>query len=328
MSVKQKFTTVGGTIACALGIGYFMQQGEMPAGQTAVASPQPVKQAQLDPVKSTDDVVLDLEEIVLTAAPTEEEPVITEFKVAGVLPMEFAVTQPEPAPKIVDCSIVARASVVKTANVDLTVSAPCFKNERLTVHHNGLMFTETTNADGDLQVEIPAFSNRAVFIVEFQNGKGAVAVADVPLFAKVNRVAVQWAGNGGFQVHAREFGADYGEEGHVWSGSAHLEGAETDPYSGGYVTRLGDAETLAPKLVEIYSFPVGQTEQQGSVRLSVETEVTPANCGRKITAQSLELRGGESPRTRDLVLTMPDCAAVGDLLVLNNLVDDLIIASN
>jgi hypothetical protein len=185
-----------------------------------------------------------------------------------------------------------------------------------------MMFTQETDDAGDLSVNVPALNDRAVFIVAFGDGKGTVAIANVPEVHKFDRVAVQWTGNLGFQVHAREFGASYGEVGHVWSGT------KTDAQAGsGFVTRLGANDILLPQMAEVYTFPSGTTSMSGVVALSVEAEVTADNCGRDISTQLLELRDRSSLRIRDLVLAMPNCDAVGDFLVLNNLVDDLTIAS-
>lgn len=328
MSLKRKVTTVGGTIACALGIGYFMQQGESPAHHAPALQTRPIDVAQLEPMTETDEVTLELEQIVLTSASSANVWLPAEFRAAERSPMEFPATPSDPVTPVLGCDIVTNTAVQAMASVELNVSAPCFRNERLTVHHNGMMFSDTTDDTGNLTVTVPVLAENAVFILEFANGKGIVAVADVPTLKDFDRVALQWSGNGGFQVHAREFGAVYGEEGHVWSGSAHLEGAETDlinPH--GVVTRLGDPDTLAPKLVEVYTFPSGRAIMSGSVQLSVEAEITEANCGRDVAAQALELRSNKTLRTRDLVLSMPDCSAIGDFLVLNNLVDDLMIAS-
>ena len=209
------------------------------------------------------------------------------------------------------------------ASVRLVVSAPCLPNERVTLHHHGMIFTAVTDAAGRLDLSVPALAERAVFIAAFANGKGAVATAEVPDLADYDRVVVQWSGAGGFQIHAREFGAGYGEPGHVWHGAAPRgDGA------GGMVQRLGDAGTLAPQLAEIYSFPRAAADSGGQIALSVEAEVSAANCGRDVAAQLLELRGpGARLRTRDLVLSVPNCTAIGDFLVLNNIVDDLKIAA-
>ena len=59
-----------------------------------------------------------------------------------------------------------------------------------------------------------------------------------------------------------------------------------------------------------------------------EAEVTAQNCGQVIEAQSLELGDGGRLRTQYLTMTAPDCDAIGDFLVLNNLVDDPKIAAN
>jgi hypothetical protein len=161
-----------------------------------------------------------------------------------------------------------------------------------------------------------------VFIVAFGNGKGAVATAQVADLAQIDRVVLQWRGDTGFELHALEFGAGYGDPGHVWSG------ADPRPAgTGGFVLRLGDPATLEPQLAEIYSFPIALSDHAGTVSLSVEAEVTDRNCGRDISAQSLEMRASGGLRTRELELSIPNCTALGDFLVLNNLMDDLKIAA-
>ncbi len=327
MSVIEKVTTVGGTIACAFGIGYFMQQGGAPENTAPIVAPKTVDTALLDQAEPRDATVLEIEQITLTSAPTEEDIEPAEFQVASLMPIELPSIGEKPETPETACTVTAVAEPGKMAGVTLSLNAPCFGNERVTFHHNGLMFSDTTDADGQLEVMVPALSQRAVFIMEFANGRGAVAVADVPTLEDFDRIVLQWVGKSGFQVHAREFGASYGEKGHVWSGSAHLEGAETDRLRHGFVTRLGDPGTLAPRLAEVYSFPTGMANLSGSIQLSVEAEVTDTNCGRDISAQILDRRRGKGLHTDDLVLAMPECSKVGEFLVLNNVVDDLMIAS-
>jgi hypothetical protein len=83
-------------------------------------------------------------------------------------------------------------------------------------------------------------------------------------------------------------------------------------------------------LVEVYSLPRGSAGIS-AVDISVEAEITQTNCGRQIDAQTLSLGHGGDGRslsTRDLTLSMPDCDAEGDFLVLNNLLENLKIAGN
>lgn len=150
-------------------------------------------------------------------------------------------------------------------------------------------------------------------------------MTDVTSLSFYDRAAVQWKGDAGLQLHAREFGAAYFEPGHVWAENSGDLGTAARG-EGGFLIRLGDAQAPEALLAEIYSFPSGTARQDGAVALTVEAEVTAQNCDRAVEAQTLEIREGSGLRVRDLVVEMPDCAATGDFLVLKNLVEDLNIA--
>jgi len=61
--------------------------------------------------------------------------------------------------------------------------------------------------------------------------------------------------------------------------------------------------------------------------LTVEVEVTQENCGREIAAQSIQLNAGLEPSAIDLTMTLPDCNAIGEFLVLKNMFEDLTLAA-
>jgi hypothetical protein len=77
----------------------------------------------------------------------------------------------------------------------------------------------------------------------------------------------------------------------------------------------------------VYSFPTGTAKRGGEIALTVEAEVTEANCNTSVAAQTLEIRDAAGLRVRDLTLEMPQCDTTGDFLVLKNLVEDLTIAA-
>lgn len=304
------------TAACALGIGFFMQPSatgsaagneDQLSEQTGVALPQ--EPALASPVA--------IEKITLTSA----KPALAEAQEAASVEPTLL---PEP------CGMQVRGTALPGALVQLQVTAPCRGKERVTLHHHGMMVTETLDAKGQLDLIIPALSETATFIVEpvslsplTEAMIGAVAQVKVPDMAQVDRVVLQWGGNSGFEIHAREFGAQYGEQGHVW------HGADPAQKSVGHLVRLGDPQQLAPRLAEIYSFQRDVSSapvEAGLIEISVEAEITQINCGREIAAQSLRVVQGRV-QTRDLVLNMPDCSASGDFLVLNNLVENLKIAA-
>jgi len=296
MPGKQVMLTSVMTLACALGIGFFMQASGpgWVAGSSVAADPQLPGEAG--------PALLQIEQITLTSAP------------AGSADL------PDPVQSSA-CRMTATAQPAPLAMVSLAVSAPCHAGERLTVHHSGMSFTAALNQSGEFKGMVPALARTAVFIAETASGRGAVAVAEVDGLDAIERVVLQWTGNSGFEIHAREFGAAYGGAGHVWHGAEPGAGA-------GQTIRLGDESLLAPRVAEVYSLPASQAGQpEGSVSLTAEAEVTGNNCGRDIAAQALQLRGGRLS-SRDLVMAIPGCDAKGSFLVLNNLVEDLKIASN
>jgi len=291
----------GMTLASALGIGFSMQYN-----------------AAAREIQST---------VLPVAEEAQAELVLRDIRLTSTVNLEAAdLANRDQLPKMafseqIDCAVSAQASAEPKALVALTFSAPCNSSERVTVHHSGLMFTATTDGDGTLSIQVPALVEHAVYIIELKSGLGAVATTQVNGLDKIDRVALQWTGSSGFEIHAREFGADYGQGGHVWSGAEETGRASQ-------VLRLGDTQQLSPRMVEVYSFARDMTETNGTVALSIEAEISSNNCGREISAQTLEIRGGQGLRTRDLVLSMPNCNAIGDFLVLNNLVEDLKIAAN
>jgi len=232
------------------------------------------------------------------------------------------VALPEPA-----CIATLDARPVAAAMVDLTLNAPCEASARVTLHHNGLMISEVTDSNGYLAVQLPALSSSAVFMASFASGLSAMAKADITSLDIYDRVAVQWEGPGELQIHALEFGADYGDEGHIWS-KAPRDMADAALGKGGFISQHGRSMPDQDLRAQVYTFPSGTSAEMGDVKLTVETELSAANCGRRIEGQALQITGGGALGVTDLILDMPGCEGLGDFLVLKNLLQDLKIARN
>ncbi len=333
MLKSREVATAAGTLACAAGIGFIMQSGdaaEQRYGGSQTAEISVIQESSATTVDVRDDTLLKVEDITLTSAETEtvsqvvsviDEPVVLASVATSILenPTEDAVV-----PNL-NCEIRASGFVKKAAMVEASLSAPCLPNERVTVHHRGMMFSQTTTSDGSLTVTLPALDENAMVIFAFANGDGAVTQVKVPELRQYERTAIQWKSYAGFEMHAREFGANYGDAGHVWNGAARDSNFVKEGL--GFLTSLGDATIAEPLMVEVYSFPKGMSQQSGVVDLSVEAEVTAMNCGQEIEAQSLEVTE-DNVKIRDLTLAVPSCDAKGTFLVLNNLVEDLKVAAN
>ncbi|WP_299203178.1 hypothetical protein [uncultured Tateyamaria sp.] len=336
MGRTKEIATGVATLAIAVGIGFVMQSGETARERYgAVARPMTMSAVSQAPAQlsgaASADILLEVQEIELTSASDAAATPVPRMdsrvhRVSAPATAEL-LEGADILPQAEECKVIANAEVVSAAMVTLKLDAPCAVNERLTVHHNGMMFTETTDSAGRLTVTVPALTEQAVFILALTNGDGAVAQATVPELGQYERTTLQWRGRAGFELHAREFGADYGQDGHVWSGVVQNTDGMTDGKNG-YIVRLGDSQSVEPLMAEVYTFPSGMSARSGTIDLTVEAEVTAANCGLEVEAQSLEMMTGGKMKTQDLTLAVPGCDAVGSFLVLNNLVSDMKVASN
>jgi hypothetical protein len=342
MSGKTEISTAAVTFACAMGIGFVMQSGEVAdlrygtaqasavsAAQTVSAEPAPVQPEPEPAAFISDDSHLNVSAIVLTSAkaetfapaPAPEKPQLASLDNVFPLPEATAPQQP-------DCPVSLTATPGAAAMVRLSLTAPCLPSERVGIFHEGMTFAETISSDGTLDIEVPTLVEDARFTLTLPNGEALQAEASVPSVALYDRIVVQWAGGSGLQIHAREFGAEYGDEGHVWSG-APRDITAIARGEGGFLTRHGDPDASDPMMAEVYTFPGAMTKVAGAITLSIETEVTQSNCGTEVSAQSFEVSAGVGGiETRELLLSIPDCSAIGNFLVLNNPLHDLKIARN
>lgn len=225
------------------------------------------------------------------------------------------------------CDISLSALPETGAMVRLQLDAPCYRQQRITISHAGLEFSEITDLDGSYEVLIPVFERYAPFSVTFADGNSVEAKTLGLSLEGIHRVAISWRGGPGLHIHALEYGADFGEPGHVWAGAtdAFANEARTD---GGVLATFGNADVLNPHLAEVYTYPSYGAVADGAVRLIVEAEVTPKTCGTNISGKTLQFEDSGKISTTTVSLVMPECGDVGGFLVLNNLLQNMKIAQN
>ena len=345
----KKLMMAGATFSVALGIGFVMQNGDVlaarfgsePAVVTDVASPLAEPMTAASPITLSPALLAVIEPALPSLMPE---------------PLKSAIALPTPMPKPAAPATPLRLAMVKAdtpltdappagrpippllcepdmtarngpaAMVTLSLSAPCATDTPFVIHHQGMMISALTDATGKASITVPALTEAAAFIAAFPDGSGAVATSVVPDVAGYERAVLQWQGDAGVSIQAYENGASYGEPGNV---SAQSPGKAADAVSGrgGFLVRLGETGAVNPQIAEVYTYPVGVTAGDRSVDLSVEAEITSANCGRAIAAQSIQIVPGSDPAAVDLTMTMPACDGVGDFLVLNNMFDDIRVAA-
>lgn len=334
----------GGALVLAAGAGLYMQ--------TSAAAPA-VEISELTPVAEVAVSVLDalpadaegpadlsqdrveLASITLMSSDATDLPKImtadADFPITPILAAassdDLMVDRVTETPSVVqDCPVDMVGETRAAAMVSVVLTAPCQPNARVVFQHSGLKFSTTTDEAGRVEVEIPALSENALFLAMMDDGNGAGVEMAVDTLAFYDRSVVQWHGESGLAIHALEYGATYDSAGHVWSGAPRDPGVAARG-EGGFVTRLGDTGVDGADMADVYTFPTGTAKSQGDVAVSVEVAVTDLNCGREVAADVIEVSEGIASEMGRLDVTVPDCDAVGDYLLLKNLVSDLKIAA-
>ncbi|CUI43512.1 hypothetical protein [Cognatishimia activa] len=323
-----KLALIAGTTVTAAAIGFFLQSGT--PTQASAVQPEKVKKLEV-PTEASVQIAssVGLSAHALPKVPSEPEASFPTRPITVSLSTDAPIAKmplEEPTP-ILGCDMSLSAEPTIAALVDLTIEASCMPNARISISHAGLKFHEVLDDAGRLDITVPAFDEFASFNVTFPNGDERKARTEVPAVVFYDRVALQWLGETGLQIHALEFDADYGEEGHVWFGNPRDLTAVIGG-NGGFMMRMGAGESEISRMADVYTFPKSNPSQDGQVLLTVEAEVNGANCNRPIAAETLQVNGGGDKLTNSFDLVMPDCGATGDFLVLKNLLEDLTIARN
>lgn len=346
MNVPRRYVRTATVLTIALATGHLMQNGDAIAARLGLQG-ESNERVTNDPAIPMTQIAalpqprvgagksLDFAPGVAEMTPTDRQsPALYDpasIRMAALDTADIAAPNPVsaavPQPSTVDCALRLGLAPEAAAMVALTISAPCATDSDVQIDHSGLTFTGRTDHSGDLLLLVPAMQTRAGFTVALADGQSAQAEIDVPELAGYDRAAVSWRGNAAIELHAFEYGAGYGDNGHVWYGNPRSTKAEIGR-AGGFMVRFGDPLAQDPRLTEIYTFPAGDTAASGKIRLTVEAEVTPTSCGSMVAGHTIETIGGAAPRTVDVSLSMPDCDAVGDFLVMSNLFETVKIASD
>lgn len=237
-------------------------------------------------------------------------------------------SEPEIAPATTpeaNCDISFNAEPADAALVALSFEAPCHSGEDVGFEHGDLRFSEQLGPDGSVMVLVPVMTKNAIFTARLGDGRNASTEIHVPDFASYERIAVVWKGATGLQLHALENGVGYGEPGHVWAeqpGTTEMaiQGA------GGFVSVLGSSAN--GYAADVYTYPAGLMADDLGPEISIEAQVMENTCGTRIAGTILRSNANGAPKAENLSMSVPDCDAVGEYLVLKNLPQELKLARN
>ncbi|MGI9394718.1 MAG: hypothetical protein ACR2OY_08730 [Boseongicola sp.] len=233
-------------------------------------------------------------------------------------PREEASLVPQGAP----CRAKLETKTKPVGMISLAITANCWPSSQVEIRHSGLSITEMLDAQGHLEIDLPALSSIARVEVAYPDNTFGHATLELPEVEDLYRVALGWEGPQVLTLHALEPGAIYGEPGHIHNTQP---GNQDHAFRGigGFLTRLGD-ETGS--VAEIYTYPREDALYRGVIRLSAEAEVTTENCGRVAEAHAIQTDALGGLQTSEVLLSMPGCEALGEIVLLKNLFKDLKLA--
>jgi len=233
------------------------------------------------------------------------------------LPLEDASAVPMGAP----CRISVDAIAGDAGVIWLEVSAPCRGGEVVAVAQDGMRVSWRLDDNGRLSADLPALSELPVVEMIFADGMSETVSVTMPDVRNVSRVALIWDGPKTLGLHALEYDAVYGDEGHVHAGApgrAEIDGSR------GFLMQLGDGSGA---MAEVYTFPRSDARRRGAVRVTAEAEVSSATCGRTTQATALQTDAFGGLMERDVTLSIPSCDHLGDIVSLTTLFRDIQLAA-
>lgn len=226
------------------------------------------------------------------------------------------------------CTPVLDAEAGPGATVRLRLEAPCLAGRPATFRHGAVAATYLVSASGIAEAVFPAFATEAAYAAELADGRTLAARASVPGAAGYEHVATIWSRGAGLSVHAFEFGAPPGSDGHVRA-AAPRSPAAAEGGLGGYLLALGTPGLSGGWRAEVYSFPAGSARRIGTVRIGLGIAGGGEACATPIEAEMLQLGEGLPGAPVRVSLPASGCGATAPSGgMLKNLARDLKIAGD
>lgn len=354
----RRIVTASGTFLCALGIGHFMQatahvdpagrstsseindQTTDSAGEGFGASESQLKPNPNQPKVSTSSLFSTPAPAVLTWTSAEARPSALEPSrltiptrtmppTAAVSPVNEGPSEAPFSTPISTCNAQFIGQKSDTAMVHLTLKAPCLPDTGFTVHHSGMVFTDLTDDAGEWEMNVPALTEQALFFVSFGNGEVAMTSVETDRAPEQARIVLQWEGPGRLELKTLESGDGYID---LWYTGDQADRGSSDIVHelGGGVAPLastGGHASQGSRTAHVRTVSTLESFAVEDLTVHAEAMVTESTCGQDIEAQILIQNAQASLFARDLVFPMPDCGAVGDVVLLKSLDHDVALSA-
>ncbi len=249
-----------------------------------------------------------------------------EVRTAALTPVEPSVPDvnetPVPDAAIASCDANMIASAKLGEVLAVTLTSECRPNSLVTVGYSGLEVDSVTDASGRLQIDLPAFDEETTITARFVDGTEAETDIVVRGIDRVARVAIAWNGDINLDLHALEYTASEGSDGHVWEQNPRSY-RDSRRNGGGYLTQLG---LPGARQVEVYTLPVSRRTQAGVVNTQVRVSEGAESCNDRVQVLSLYNNQALTSDRNTVSIETAGCGTGGDIVSFSSAVRDITVA--
>jgi len=212
------------------------------------------------------------------------------------------------------CAPEAMIVPLPKAEIAVSLTSACHPNQHVIVEQDGLLFSALTNAQGVAAFIMPALSARPVVSMTFPDGSVQRAGTQVDDADTYSHTVLQWQGHDDISLHVFESDASIKEARHLTAASKAAQNVHGP--RGGRVAQFGSDVGESSRYSQVYSFPKGPGDQNLATTFEVVAEVTEMTCGTDLFSKGMRFEQGHQVNAIDLMVSMPDCDAVGQAVVL------------
>ena len=154
--------------------------------------------------------------------------------------------------------------------VRIDLAAECYASRTFVLLHAGLEFGGRFSSNGVAEMEIPVLEVASEIDVRFDDGSVATAPLNFDLRSveQTHRVAIAWTAPVNLDLHAFEYSAGFGADGHVWEQNPR-EFREVRRPGGGFHSSF-PAAVIDGQSIEVYTFWANRRTQPGFMRIVVD----------------------------------------------------------
>ncbi len=154
--------------------------------------------------------------------------------------------------------------------VRVEIQANCNASQTFVLLHAGLEFGGRFSPNGAAELEIPVLEISPEISVRFDDGAIATAPLNFDLRSveQTHRVAIAWTAPVNLDLHAFEYSAGFGADGHVWEQNPRQFRDVRRP-GGGFHSSF-PAAAIDGQSIEVYTFWTNRRTQPGFMRIVVD----------------------------------------------------------